>query len=46
MKDYKKWLSSGKLRLSWGLTGNNRIGEYDYLALLDMIKRPCHYQHE
>ena len=38
MKDYKKWLSSGKLRLSWGLTGNNRIGEYDYLALLDMIK--------
>ena len=38
MKDYKKWLSSGKIRLSWGLTGNNRIGEYDYLALLDMIK--------
>ena len=38
MKDYKKWFSSGKIRLSWGLTGNNRIGEYDYLALLDMIK--------
>lgn len=38
MADYKKWFSSGKLRLSWGLTGNNRIGEYDYLALLDMIK--------
>lgn len=38
MSSYKKWLSSGKLRLSWGLTGNNRIGEYDYLALLDMIK--------
>lgn len=38
MEDYKKWFSSGKLRLSWGLTGNNRIGEYDYLALLDMIK--------
>ena len=38
MAEYKKWFSSGKLRLSWGLTGNNRIGEYDYLALLDMIK--------
>lgn len=38
MADYKKWFSSGKIRLSWGLTGNNRIGEYDYLALLDMIK--------
>ena len=38
MKQYKKWLSSGKLRLSWGLTGNNRIGEYDRYALLDMIR--------
>jgi len=38
MATCKKWLSSGKLRLSWGLTGNNRIGEYDYMALLDMIK--------
>lgn len=38
MKNYKKWLSSGKLRLSWGLTGNNRIGEYDRYALLDMIR--------
>lgn len=38
MEKSKKWLSSGKLRLSWGLTGNNRIGEYDYLALLDMKK--------
>lgn len=38
MEPYKKWLSSGKLRLSWGLTGNNRIGEYDRYALLDMIR--------
>lgn len=38
MPGYKKWFSNGKLRLSWGLTGNNRIGEYDYLALLDIIK--------
>lgn len=28
------WLSNGKLRVSWGLTGNNRIGNYDYLAQL------------
>ena len=38
MEQYKKWFSSGKLRLSWGLTGNNRIGEYDRYALLDMLK--------
>lgn len=28
------WLSNGKLRASWGLTGNNRIGNYDYMAQL------------
>ena len=38
MEQYKKWLSSGKIRLSWGLTGNNRIDEYDRYALLDMIR--------
>jgi TonB-linked SusC/RagA family outer membrane protein len=38
MERFKSWLSNGKLRLSWGLTGNNRIGEYDRFALLDMIK--------
>ena len=38
MEPTKKWLSSGKLRLSWGLTGNNRIGEYDRYALLEMIR--------
>ena len=34
----KSVLSSGKIRLSWGLTGNNRIGEYDYYALLAVLK--------
>lgn len=29
-------VKSGKLRLSWGQTGNNRVGEYDYYALLTM----------
>lgn len=26
------WLSAGKLRVSYGQTGNNRIGNYDYMA--------------
>ena len=38
MEPTKDWLSSGKLRLSWGLTGNNRIGEYDRYALLEMVR--------
>lgn len=29
-----EWLSNGKLRLSYGLTGNNRIGNYDYMPKL------------
>lgn len=28
------WLSNGKLRVSYGQTGNNRIGNYDYMAQL------------
>ena len=38
MKPLKSVLSSGKVRLSWGLTGNNRISEYDYYALLAVLK--------
>lgn len=38
------WLSNGKLRASYGLTGNNRIGSYDYMAQLitsdDLYKYP------
>lgn len=34
----KSVLSSGKLRLSWGTTGNNRVGEYDSYALLKVLK--------
>lgn len=29
-------LTDGKLRLSWGQTGNDRVGYYDYLPLLDV----------
>ena len=36
MESIKSILWSGKLRASWGLTGNNRVGEYDTYALLNM----------
>ena len=39
MKPLSRVLDSGKLRASWGLTGNNRIGEYDYYALLQVLKQ-------
>lgn len=45
-------LTSGKLRASWGLTGNNRIGEYDTYARLMVVHggagnftRPEDYMH-
>lgn len=38
MAPIKEVVGAGKLRVSWGLTGNNRIGEYDYYALLQMLK--------
>ena len=36
MKPLNSVIRSGKLRLSWGQTGNNRVGEYDYYSLLSM----------
>lgn len=45
-------LNSGKLRASWGTTGNNRIGEYDTYAILKVLQggsgnysRPEDYTH-
>ena len=32
VKNHLRAVSTGKLRASWGLTGNNRIGDYEYLA--------------
>lgn len=34
----KPIVSTGKLRASWGTTGNNRVGEYDTYALLQVLK--------
>lgn len=38
MKLLKNVLSSDRVRLNWGPTGNNRIGGYDYHALLAVLK--------
>ena len=38
MKPVRKVLNSGKLRLSWGLTGNNRVGEYDTYGIYQLLK--------
>lgn len=40
MSSLKPAVSSGKLRASWGLTGNNRVGEYDTYALYQLLKAP------
>lgn len=34
ISDNLPWMNTGKLRVSYGLTGNNRIGNYDYMAQL------------
>lgn len=34
-QNYSYILNSGKLRASWGVTGNNRVGEYDTYALYE-----------
>ena len=33
MKDEAPWLSTLKLRASWGMNGNDRIGNFRYAAL-------------
>jgi len=38
MKRYSDILHSGKFRLSWGKTGNNRVGDYDTYAQLMLLK--------
>ena len=31
----KKWMDDFKFRFSWGITGNNRIGDFSYYSALD-----------
>ena len=35
-----KWIDDLKLRFSWGITGNNRIGDFSYYSALDYV---AHY---
>ena len=37
-KPGKPWLSNAKLRVSWGQTGNNRVGEYAAYAQIEQLK--------
>ena len=32
-----KWIDDLKLRASWGITGNNRIGDFSYYSALDYV---------
>ena len=38
MKEYSYLLDAGKVRLSWGMTGNNRVGDYDTYAQLELLQ--------
>lgn len=38
MKPIRQYIDNAKIRLSWGLTGNNRVGEYDSYGLYDVQK--------
>ncbi len=38
MRPFRRILQSGKLRLSWGEIGNNRVGEYDTFAQLMILQ--------
>ena len=38
MRPFRRVLQSGKLRLSWGQIGNNRVGEYDTFAQLMILQ--------
>ncbi len=38
MKALKHVINNGKVRLSWGLTGNNRVGPYDTYGIYQLLK--------
>lgn len=33
----ERWMNDFKLRFSWGITGNNRIGDFNYYSALDYV---------
>lgn len=44
LKEHLPFLSYGKLRASYGTTGNDQIGDYQYLSLYNTIYAPVPYQ--
>lgn len=43
MKKFEDILSEGKLRVSYGLTGNNRVGDFTYLSAINLAFNPQGY---
>lgn len=43
MKQFADILSEGKLRVSYGLTGNNRVGDFTYLSAINLAFNPQGY---
>lgn len=44
LKEHLPFLSYGKLRASYGTTGNDQVGDYQYLNLYSSIYAPVPYQ--
>jgi TonB-dependent starch-binding outer membrane protein SusC len=44
IKDKLRWLSTGKIRASYGTTGNDQIPDYSYLSLLNNYPLEVPYQ--
>lgn len=38
----ERWMNDFKLRFSWGITGNNRIGDFNYYSALDYVDYYAH----
>ncbi len=38
MRKHRNWLSNGKLRAGWGVTGNNRVGDYARFARVGVVQ--------
>lgn len=43
MKQFAHILSEGKLRMTYGLTGNNRVGDFTYLSAINLAFNPQGY---
>ncbi|OQP67822.1 hypothetical protein A4R26_32715 [Niastella populi] len=44
VKDKARFISFGKVRGSYGTTGNDQIGDYQFLSLYNLVNTPVPYQ--